>query len=60
MIHFEWLELLPFLGSENLHIANMLLICFALLILTFLARRALKKSENPLIPSGCFSIKAFF
>ena len=60
MIHFEWLELLPFLGSENLHIANMLLICFVLLILTFLARRALKKSENPLIPSGCFSIKAFF
>ncbi|MDE0119456.1 MAG: F0F1 ATP synthase subunit A [Bdellovibrionales bacterium] len=60
MIHFEWLNLLPFLGSEHLHIANKLLICFILLGLTFLSRRALKKSENALIPSDHFSIKAFF
>ena len=60
MIHFEWLGLVPFLGDENLHIANMLLICFVLLLLTFLARRALKKSTDPLVLSHRFSIKAFF
>ena len=60
MIHFEWLSLLPFLRSEHLHIANKLLICFILLGLTFLSWRTLKKSENALIPSDRFSIKAFF
>ncbi len=60
MKHFEWLELLPFLSAGNLHIANMLLICFFLLIITFFARRALKKSTDPIVPSGSFSIKAFF
>ncbi len=57
MTHFEWLML--FLDSEYLHIANMLLVCFLLLGLTFLARRAIKKSNDPLIPSGRFSVKAF-
>ena len=60
MMHFEWLELLPFLKSDNLHIANLLLICSVLLLLTFLARQALKKSAEPLVPASRFSVKAFF
>lgn len=60
MIHFEWLNLLPFLDSGNLHIANMLLVCILLLLLTLGARRALKKSTDPLVPSASFSLKAFF
>ncbi len=60
MKHFEWLELLPFLDGGSLHIANMLLICFVLLLMTVLARRALKKAKDPLVPSSRFSIKAFF
>ena len=38
----------------------MLFVCFILLVLTFLARQALKKSRNPLVPEGGLSIKAFF
>ena len=60
MVHFEWLELLPFLNSGNLHIANMLLVCFVLSLLILGARRVLKKSEDPLVPSARFSLKAFF
>lgn len=59
MKHFEWLELLPFLNIGNLHIANMLIICFCLSLITFFARYALKKSKDPLIPAGRFSVKAF-
>ena len=60
MVHFEWLELLPFVDGRNLHIANMLLVCILLLLLTIGARRALKKSTDPVIPSAHFSLKAFF
>ena len=60
MIHFEWLELLPFLDSKNLHIANMLLVCLLLSVLTICARWALKRAKDPLVPSRHFSIKAFF
>ena len=59
-MHFEWLELLPFLNAEHLHIANMLLICGGLLLLTLGARRALKKSPTPVVPSSRLSLKAFF
>lgn len=60
MKHFEWIELLPFLRSGTLHVANMLLICFILLLLTGLARRSLRKVKDPLIPSGRLSLRAFF
>jgi len=60
MVHFEWLELLPFVSGEYLHIANILLICLILLVFTLLAKRALKKSKEPFIPDGRFTIKAFF
>ena len=60
MKHFEWLELLPFLSSKNLHIANMLLIAVFLLLLLPLARRSIKKTKAPLAPSGVFGLKAFF
>lgn len=60
MTHFEWLELLPFIGSHNLHIVNMLIICLVLLILTVLARKTLQKPEQEQItPEQKFSIKAF-
>ncbi len=59
MVHFEWLGLLPFLESENLHIANMLLVCFLLLLLTFFAKRALRRSKDPLMPESRLSVKAF-
>ena len=60
MTHFEWLELLPFPGNNYLHIANMLVICFVLLLSSFVARRALKTSEDALVPTHRFSVKAFF
>jgi len=60
MTHFEWLELLPFPGSNYLHIANMLVICFVLLLLSVIAGRALKISKDALVPAHCFSVKAFF
>ena len=62
MIHFEWLELLPFIGSHNLHIINMLVICVVLLVFTVLARKVLrsKKSEQEqMTPEKNLSIKAF-
>lgn len=60
MTHFEWLELLPFFNSKNLHIANMLLVCLVLSVLTVFARWALKRVKDPLLPSNRFSLKAFF
>ena len=60
MVHFEWLELLPFLDSKNLHIANMLVVCVFIFLLTMGSRRALKKAKDPLIPSNHFCLKAFF
>ena len=62
MTHFEWLELLPFVGSHNLHIMNVLIVCVILLTLTVLARKALqnKKSEQEQItPEKNLSLKAF-
>jgi len=60
MTHFEWLELLPFVGNHNLHIFNMLIVCLVLLFLTVLARKTLQKSEQEQItPDRDFSIKAF-
>lgn len=59
MVHFEWWELLPFLESGELHIANMLLVCFLLSLLAFFANRALKHSKDPLTPSKKLSVKAF-
>ena len=60
MKHFEWLELLPFISSGNLHIVNGILIGLLLLGLLWPARRALKKASDPLIPSAKFSFRAFF
>ena len=60
MTHFEWLELLPFFDSKNLHIANMLLVCLFLSVLTICARWALRRSKDPLVPSRHFSVKAFY
>lgn len=60
MKHFEWIGLLPFLKGGTLHVANMLLICFVLLLLTGLARRSLRKAKDPLVPSGRLSLRAFF
>ena len=61
MIHFEWLELLPFIGSHNLHIFNMLIVCVILLIFTVLARKTLKTRhlEDNVAPDEKLSIKAF-
>ena len=38
----------------------MLLVCFVLSLLILGARRVLKNSEDPLVPSARFSLKAFF
>ena len=51
---------MPFLNSQNLHIANILLICLILTGITYFARRALKKDSDPLSPAERFSVKAFF
>ena len=62
MTHFEWLELLPFVGDHNLHIINVLIVCVILVVLTVLARRALqnKKSvQEQITPEHKLSIKAF-
>ena len=58
MIHFEWIDL--FLSSKYLHIVNMLLVCVILLVLTVLARQALKKSKDPYSALASLICKGFF
>ncbi len=59
MSHFYWLELLPFFENEHLHIAHILVVAMIVVALTFFARRALKKAQDPLVPDDRFSVKAF-
>ncbi len=60
MQHFEWLELVPFLHSGNLHIATMVVVFLVLMVVIFLAQRSLKRAKNPLVPDDRLSLKAFF
>ena len=59
MTHFSWLELLPFIDGSNVHIAYTVLASVFLLIFTILARWALKRHRDPVVPDGHISIKAF-
>ena len=60
MPHFEWIQLLPFVRNDFLHVYNMLLLCFFLVFITFLGRKVLRKSPDPLIPSSQLGLKVFF
>lgn len=57
MTHFNWIQLLPGVNHDNLHIATGLIIGLLLIVLAVLGRIALGTGEKAIAPASKFSLK---
>lgn len=60
MVHFNWTQLIPFVGHEYTHVATLFLCTVFLFVLSFAARLALGKGEAAITPAKAVGIKAIF
>lgn len=60
MVHFNWLQLVPSVGHEYIHVATMLLASSLLVLMSVLGRVALGSGEYAFTPAKKFGFKALF
>lgn len=60
MVHFNWTQLIPEVGHENVHIATAAITGGLLAVLSLLGRLALGTGDKSVTPAGHFSLKGFF
>lgn len=61
MVHFNWLQLLPGVGHDYVHIATFAIACGLLCLLGLVGRLVLvSRGENFYVPEGRLNIKGFF
>lgn len=60
MTHFNWTQLLPYVGHHYIHIATALVVAILLVSLSVIARVSLGKGELAATPAGHLSVKGFF
>jgi len=59
-MHFNWTQLLPFVGHEYTHVATLILATLVTITLGLLARVSLGSGESAIIPAGKVSIRGIF
>ena len=57
MVHFNWLQLLPFVDHHYIHVWTAIAVGLLLIVLSFAGRLALGTGETAVAPSGRFSMK---
>ncbi len=60
MTHFSWVQLIPGVGHEYVHVATAILVTALIIVLSLTGRLALGNGEAAIAPSGRFSLKGFF
>jgi F-type H+-transporting ATPase subunit a len=58
--HFSWLQLIPGVGHEYVHVAAAILVTLLIVLFSLAGRLALGTGEAAIAPAGQFSIKGFF
>jgi F-type H+-transporting ATPase subunit a len=60
MIHFNWLQNLPFTTHDNLHIVTFVVVSFLAILIGIKARVSLGSGEVAIMPAQRFSVRAIF
>lgn len=60
MVHFNWTQLIPGVGHDQVHIATAIAGTGLLIALTLMGRMALGTGEKAILPASRFSLKGFF
>lgn len=60
MVHFSWVQLVPKVTHDNLHVATALITGGVMIALAFVGRVALGKGDAAVVPASSFSIKGVF
>lgn len=60
MHHFSWLQLIPSVTHETVHVATAILTGIVMIILAFVGRAALGKGDQAVAPAASFSFKGVF
>lgn len=57
MVHFNWLQLIPAVGHDYIHVATAMLVTLFIVLLSLMGRLALGNGEAAVAPAGKFSLK---
>lgn len=60
MVHFSFVQLIPGVTHDNLHIVTGAIVGAFLILLAFVGRMSLGRGEVAVAPSGTFSVKGIF
>ena len=60
MVHFNWTQLIPGVGHDQVHVATAIAVSAGLVLFAFAGRLALGHGEAAIEPAKKFSIKGFF
>lgn len=60
MHHFNWTQIIPGVGHHYMHVATLAIVVLLLTVLSFVAKSALGKGEQAVMPEGHLSVKGFF
>lgn len=58
MAHFNWFQLITFIGHHYLHIASAVFVCLVLIVMSIVARK--KLNEDDISPQGKFGVLGLF
>lgn len=57
MAHFNWLQMIPGVGHDYIHVATAMLVTLVLIVFSLMARKALGTGEAAMKPAGKVSLK---
>ena len=57
MVHFNWLQLIPSVGHDYIHVATAMVVTGFIVLISLIGRLALGSGEAAIQPAGKFSIK---
>lgn len=60
MTHFNWLQLIPGVGHDYIHVATAMAVTIFIVLISIVGRIALGSAEAAIEPAGKFSIKGIF
>ena len=59
-MHFNWMEMIPGVSSQNVHVATAAVVTVGLIAFSILGRLCLGRGEAAIVPAGRLSIKGVF
>ena len=60
MVHFNWLQLVPGVGHDYIHVATAMTVTLLIILFSLIGRMALGNGEAAIQPAGKLSIKGVF